>query len=229
MRTKKRERVMSLGILGTKVGMTQVFDDDTRVVTPVTVIHAEPNVVLRQFTQAQDGYSSVQVCYGEVKASRVNRPAAGQFNKASEEAGSTINPSRNIREFRLDADPGEDLSVGSTVTVDRFDGVKFVDVSGTSKGKGTAGVMKRYNFKGAATKSHGTHEFFRHGGSIGTRLTPGHVLKGKKMPGRMGNERVTVQNLKLHSFDAEKNLIFIVGAIPGAKGGLVEVRPAVKK
>ena len=219
---------MSLGILGTKVGMTQVFDDDKRVVAPVTVIHAEPNVVLRHFTKAKDGYSSVQLAYGEVNAARVNRPDAGQFNKASTEAGATIAPARNIREFRLDDDPGEDLSVGATVTVERFEGVKFVDVSGTSKGKGTAGVMKRYNFKGSI-RTHGTHEFFRHGGSIGTRLTPGHVLKGKKMPGRMGNERVTVQNLKVHSYDAEKNLLFVVGAVPGAKGGLVEVRPAVKK
>jgi large subunit ribosomal protein L3 len=219
---------MTLGILGTKVGMTQVFDDDTRRVNPVTIIHAEPNVVLRQFTQARDGYSSVQLAYGEVKASRVNRPDAGQFSKASSEAGDTIAPTRNVREFRLDEDPGEDLKVGSTVTVEHFEGVKFVDVSGTSKGKGTSGVMKRYNFKGA-TRTHGTHEFFRHGGSIGTSLTPGHVLKGKKMPGRMGNERVTVQNLRVHSYDSEKNLLLIVGAIPGAKGGLVEVRPAVKK
>jgi len=220
---------MTLGILGTKIGMTQVFDEDTRAACPVTVIHAAPNVVLRQFTQARDGYSSVQLAYGEVKPSRVNRPDSGQFAKASTEAGEAIAPTGNLREFRLDADPGDDLKVGTTVTVGLLEGVKFVDVSGTTKGKGTAGVMKRYNFKGAATKSHGTHEFFRHGGSIGTSLTPGHVLKGKKMPGRMGNERMTVQNLKVHSFDTEKNLVFVLGAVPGAKGGLVEIRPAVKK
>ena len=220
---------MTLGILGTKVGMTQVFDEDTRAVRPVTVIHAAPGTVLRQFTQARDGYSSVQIGYGEVNPSRVNRPDAGQFARASTEAGETIAPSATLREFRLAEDPGDDLKVGTNVGVERLEGVKFVDVSGTSKGKGTAGVMKRYNFKGAATKSHGTHEFFRHGGSIGTSLTPGHVLKGKKMPGRMGNERVTVQNLKVQSFDTEKNLLFILGAVPGAKGGLVEIRPAVKK
>jgi large subunit ribosomal protein L3 len=220
---------MTLGILGTKIGMTQVFDEDTRAACPVTVIHAAPNVVLRQFTQARDGYSSVQLAYGEVKPSRVNRPDSGQFAKASTEAGEAIAPTGNLREFRLDADPGDDLKVGTTVTVGLLEGVKFVDVSGTTKGKGTAGVMKRYNFKGAATASHGTHEFFRHGGSIGTSLTPGHVLKGKKMPGRMGNERMTVQNLKVHSFDTEKNLVFVLGAVPGAKGGLVEIRPAVKK
>jgi large subunit ribosomal protein L3 len=225
----KQERPMTLGILGTKIGMTQVFDEDTRAVCPVTVIHAAPNVVLRQFTQARDGYSSVQLGYGEVKPSRVNRPDSGQFAKASTESGEAIAPTGNLREFRLEADPGDDLKVGTAVTVGLLEGVKFVDVSGTTKGKGTAGVMKRYNFKGAATKSHGTHEFFRHGGSIGTSLTPGHVLKGKKMPGRMGNERLTVQNLKVHSFDTEKNLVFVLGAVPGAKGGLVEIRPAVKK
>ena len=112
--------------------------------------------------------------------------------------------------------------------MERFDGVKFVDVSGTSKGKGYQGVMKKYNFKGFV-RSHGTHEFFRHGGSIGTRLTPGHVLKGKKMPGQMGNVRVTTQNLRLHGVDAAKNLLFIVGAVPGHKGSVIEIRPATKK
>ena len=228
MRATKRERVMALGILGTKVGMTQLFDSDKRVVVPVTVVHAEPNIVLRHFTQAKDGYSSVQVAHGNKKATRVNRPDAGQYTGPSAEAGKSIAPRKNIREFRLDSDPGEDLAVGSEITVEHLSGVSFVDVSGTSKGKGTQGVMKRYNFAGSI-RTHGTHEFFRHGGSIGTRLTPGHVLKGKKMPGRMGNERVTAQNLRLHGVDAEKNLLFIVGAVPGCKGGLVEVHPAVKK
>ncbi len=217
-----------LGILGTKVGMTQLFDSDARKVIPVTVIHAAPNVVLKTFTQDADGYSSVQLGFDDKNPNRVNRADAGQFRKASADAGDTIAPKKVVREFRLDADPGDDLKVGAEVKVDRFDGIKWVDVSGTSKGKGTAGVMKRHNFKGFI-RSHGTHEFFRHGGSIGTRLTPGHVLKGKKMGGRMGNERVTTQNLKLHGYDADKNLLFIVGAVPGHKGGLVEVRPAVKK
>jgi large subunit ribosomal protein L3 len=208
--------------------MTQLFDDDERKVIPVTVIQADPNVILKRFTQAKDGYSSVQLGFGARKASRTNRPDAGQFNKASKDAGKTIDPKTVLREFRLDEDPGDDLAIGNEVTVLVLDGVQFVDVSGTSKGKGTQGVMKRYNFRGSI-RTHGTHEFFRHGGSIGTRLTPGHVLRGKKMPGRMGNERVTTQNLRLHSVDAEKNLIFIVGAVPGWKGGLVEVRPAVKK
>ncbi|MCP4868948.1 MAG: 50S ribosomal protein L3 [Proteobacteria bacterium] len=217
-----------LGILGTKVGMTQLFDADKRAVVPVTVIHAEPNVVLKRFTQDNDGYGSVQVAYGDKRPTRTNRPDAGQYAKASEAAGKAVSPKKVIREWRLDGDPSDDLSIGSEVTVERFDGVKFVDVSGTSKGKGYQGVMKKYNFKGFV-RSHGTHEFFRHGGSIGTRLTPGHVLKGKKMPGQMGNVRVTTQNLRLHGVDAAKNLLFIVGAVPGHKGSVIEIRPATKK
>ncbi len=219
---------MSHGILGTKVGMTQLFDADLRKVVPVTVIHAEPNVVLRRFSQKADGYSAVQHGYLEKNPNRVNRPEAGQFATAAAAAGAPISPKKVVREFRLPADPGDDLSVGSTVTVGSLAGTAYVDVMGTSKGKGFQGVMKKYNFKGFI-RSHGTHEFFRHGGSIGTRLTPGHVLKGKKMPGQMGNARVTTQNLRLHSVDEEKNLIFIVGAVPGSKGGVVEVKPAVKR
>ena len=219
---------MALGILGTKEGMTQLFDEENRAVVPVTVIHAAPNVILKQITQDKNGYSAIQVGFGEKKATRVNRPDAGQFNAASEAAGKTIETRKATREFRLSEDPGADLAVGNEVTVAMFDGVVHVDVTGTSKGKGTQGVMKRHNFKGFL-RSHGTHEFFRHGGSIGTRLTPGHVLKGKKMGGRMGNETVTTQNLKLFKVDAERNLLFIKGAVPGAKGGLVSVRPAVKK
>ncbi|MBN94338.1 MAG: 50S ribosomal protein L3 [Deltaproteobacteria bacterium] len=219
---------MSLGILGTKEGMTQLFDPDTRKAVPVTVIHAEPNIVLKQHTQDSDGYSSVQVAYGDVKAANLNRPDMGQFNKAATDSGDAISPRRHLREFRLDEDPSDDLAVGAQVTVSLFEDVKFVDVAGTSKGKGTQGVMKLHNFRGFV-RTHGTHEFFRHGGAIGTRLTPGHVLKGKKMPARMGNERVTVQNLRVHSIDTERNLLLVVGAIPGARGGLVEVRPATKK
>jgi large subunit ribosomal protein L3 len=218
----------SLGILGTKVGMTQLFDSESRKVVPVTVIHAEPNVVLRNFTEANDGYSSIQVGYSDKSPTRTNRPDGGQFAAASAASGAAISPKKFVREFRLEADPGADLAPGKTVTVGRFSDVAFVDATGSSKGKGFQGVMKKYNFKGFV-RSHGTHEFFRHGGSIGTRLTPGHVLKGKKMPGQMGNARVTTQNLRLHGVDEERNLIFIIGAVPGAKGGLVEVRPAVKK
>ncbi|MCO4768819.1 MAG: 50S ribosomal protein L3 [Deltaproteobacteria bacterium] len=219
---------MALGILGTKEGMTQVFDEETRKVVPVTIIHAAPNVILKQITADKNGYSAIQVAVGDKKATRMNRPDAGQFTAASEASGKTIGPKAVVREFRLSEDPGADLAVGNELTVGLLDGVKLVDVTGISKGKGTQGVMKRYNFKGFI-RSHGTHEFFRHGGSIGTRLTPGHVLKGKKMPGRMGNEQVTTQNLTLFRVDAERNLLFIRGAVPGAKGGVVSVRPAVKK
>lgn len=218
---------MALGILGTKEGMTQLFDEETRKVVPVTVIHAAPNVILQQITQDRHGYSAVQVGYSEKKATNVNRPDAGQFNAASEASGKAIAPRKFMQEFRLSEDPGSDLAVGNEINVGVLSETKLVDVTGTSKGKGTQGVMKRYNFKGFI-RSHGTHEFFRHGGSIGTRLTPGHVLKGKKMPGRMGNMQVTTQNLSLYKVDVEKNLLFIKGAVPGAKGGLVFVRPAVK-
>lgn len=218
---------MALGILGTKVGMTQLFDEEHRVVVPVTVIHATPNVILQLKTQEKHGYSAVQVGVGEKKATRTNRPDAGQFAAAGAASGTQITPKLTLGEFRLSEDPGADLAVGSEITVSVLEGVKLVDVTGTSKGKGTQGVMKRYNFKGF-TRSHGTHEFFRHGGSIGTRLTPGRVFKGKKMPGRMGNEQHTTQNLTLYKIDAEKNLLFIKGAVAGAKGGSVFVRPAVK-
>jgi large subunit ribosomal protein L3 len=225
---QENEMANSLGILGTKVGMTQLFDAEERIVIPVTVVHAAPNVVLRNFTQAKDGYSSIQVGYDDKRPSRTNRADAGQFAAAAAASGEAISPKKVIREFRLAADPGADLAPGQTVTVTRFKDVKFVDAVGTSKGKGFQGVMKKYNFKGFI-RTHGTHEFFRHGGSIGTRLTPGHVLKGKKMPGQMGNVRVTTQNLRLHGMDEERNLLFIVGAVPGSKGGVVEIRPATKK
>lgn len=219
---------IGLGILGTKIGMTQIFDEDARHTLPVTVIQAEPNVVMRRFTQDEHGFSSVQVAYGDKSPNRTNRPDAGQFNAAGKVAGKTITPKRAMTQWRLDQDPGDDLSVGSEVTVERFEGVSFVDVSGISKGKGFQGVMKKYNFKGFV-RTHGTHEFFRHGGSIGTRLTPGHVLKGKKMPGQMGNARVTTQNLRLYGIDAAQNLLFIVGAVPGHKGAVIEIRKATKK
>ncbi len=218
---------MALGILGTKEGMTQLFDEDLRIVVPVTVIHATPNVILQHLTQAKNGYSAVQVGVGEKKATRTNRPDAGQFNAAAKASGTEITPKLSIGEFRLSEDPGADLAVGKEITVNVLEGVTLVDVTGTSKGKGTQGVMKKYNFKGF-TRTHGTHEYFRHGGSIGTRLTPGHVLKGKKMPGRMGNVQCTTQNLTLYKIDVENNLLFIKGAVPGAKGGTVFVRAAVK-
>ncbi len=219
---------MSLSLFGTKEGMTQLYDAKDGRVFPITVIKVEPNVVISHRTQAHNGYSAVQVGTKIKRATLFNRPDAGQFATASAVAGKEIAPRAVLREIRLDADPGSDLAVGTELGADRFEGETFVDVVGTSKGKGFQGVMKKYHFKGF-NRGHGTHEYFRHGGSIGTRLTPGHVFGGKKMPGQMGNARVTTQNLRLHGVDKERGLLFIVGAVPGAVGNLVEVRPAVKK
>jgi large subunit ribosomal protein L3 len=219
---------MSLGVLGTKVGMTSLFDDGKREAVPVTVIRVEPNLITRHRTQGKDGYSAVQVGVQPMKATRANRPDAGQMKAASEALGSPVEPRRVLREWRLEADPGAELAVGKELTLALLSGASHVDVCGISKGKGTQGVMKLHKFAGFEN-SHGTHEYFRHGGSIGTRLTPGHVFRGKRMPARMGNVRVTIQNLKLHSVDAEKNLVFVVGAVPGPQGALLSVKPAVKK
>lgn len=210
------------GLLGKKMGMTQLFTDDGAA-TAVTVIDLNSNTVIRVKTaESADGYNAVQIGIEPKRAHRTNKAEAGEFAKAG------VVPRKHVREFRLNADDlggyeaGQDLNVA-----DYFSEGDLIDVTGTSKGRGFAGVMKRHNFAGFI-RSHGTHEFFRHGGSIGTRLTPGHVLKGKKMPGHMGAERVTVQNLRVIKVDAERNLLFVKGGIPGANGGLLEVREAVK-
>lgn len=211
---------MKLGILGRKLGMTQIFTDDKNVI-PVTVVEATPNVVLQVKTADSDGYDAIRLGFVDAKPSRVSRPDAGQFKAA--ECG----PKRFIRELRLEGPAGDDLAQGKEVTVGIFAVDDVVDVTGTSKGRGFQGVMKRHGFKGALA-THGTHEFFRHGGAIGMNMTPGKVHKGMKMPGQMGNKRVTTQNLKVVGVDAERNLLFIHGAIPGAKQSLVLVRHAVK-
>ncbi len=212
---------MKLGILGRKVGMTQIFTDDKNVV-PVTVVEATPNVVLQVKTPESDGYHAIRLGFDDAKPSRVRRPDAGQF-KAAE-----CSPKRFVREIRLPSEGGDDLAVGKEVTVEVFSPGDKVDVTGTSKGRGYAGVMKRYGFKGAV-RTHGTHEFFRHGGAIGMNMTPGKVHKGMKMPGQLGNKRATTQNLTVVQIDKERNLLFIRGAVPGAKQALVVVRHAVKK
>ncbi len=210
---------MSPGLLGTKIGMTQIFDADGNVV-PVTVVEAGPCTVLQLKTLDTNGYSAVQLGFGEGKEKHATKAEMGHFKTS----GST--PKRFVREIRLSEDPsyelGQDLSIA-----DIFEEGAKVDVTGQSKGKGFAGVMKRHNFHGFI-RTHGTHEFFRHGGSIGTRLTPGRVAPGKKMPGQMGNERVTVQSLTIAKIDADKNLLFIKGGLPGANGGKLIVRKAVK-
>ncbi len=206
------------GILGTKLGMTQVFDEQNRVV-PVTVVKAAPNVITQIRTQETDGYTAVQLAFGAIDPRKVIKPVAGQFTKAG------VTPRRHIAEVRL-ADVSE-YEVGQELTVELFADGSLVDVTGTSKGKGFAGVMKRHGFKGLGA-SHGVHRVHRAPGSIGGCATPGRVFKGTRMAGRMGNERVTTQNLKVHKVDAEAGILLIKGAIPGRKGGVVLVRSAVK-
>ena len=207
------------GLIGRKIGMTQLFDEDGLIV-PVTVVEAGPCSIIQVKTQASDGYAAIQLGFSDKKDKHTTQGQKGHFNKAG------ICAKKFVKEIRLETDP--DYEAGQTLNVsDVFEGVQKVDVTGISKGVGFGGVMKRYNFKGFI-RTHGTHEFFRHGGSIGTRLTPGRVAKGMKMPGQMGNEQVTVQNLTLAKLDADQNLLFIKGGLPGRNGSYVVIRHAVK-
>jgi large subunit ribosomal protein L3 len=206
------------GILGTKLGMTQVFDDNNRVV-PVTVVQAGPNVVTQIRTPEKDGYVAVQLAYGAVDPRKVNKPRTGHFSKAG------ITPRRHLVELRT-SDAGE-YTVGQEITAEVFAAGAVVDVVGTSKGKGTAGVMKRHGFRGLGA-SHGTQRKHRSPGSIGGCATPGRVFKGLRMAGRMGNARVTTQNLTVHRVDTDRGLLLIKGAVPGPKGGLLLVKTAAK-
>lgn len=210
------------GILGTKLGMTQVFDENNRVV-PVTVVKAGPNVVTRIRTPERDGYSAVQLAYGEISPRKVNKPVTGQYATAG------INPRRHLAEFRLDDEAAAaEYEVGQELNADIFTDGSYVDVTGTSKGKGFAGTMKRHGFSGQGA-SHGTQAVHRRPGSIGGCATPGRVFKGTRMSGRMGNDRVTTQSLLVHKVDAENGVLLIKGAVPGRAGGLVMVRTAIKK
>ena len=206
------------GLLGRKLGMTQVWNEDGKVV-PVTVLAADTNVVTQIRTQEVDGYSAIQVGFGEIEPEKVNKPMAGHFAKAG------ITPRANVVEFRLDATEG--YEIGQSIGLDIFAAGETVDVTATSKGKGFAGVMKRHGFAGVSA-SHGAHRNHRKPGSIGGCATPGRVFKGLRMAGHMGTERVTVQGLKIHDVDAEKGLLLIKGAVPGPKGALVVIRNAVK-
>ena len=206
------------GILGTKLGMPQIFDEDNRVI-PVTVVGAGPCVVTQIRTIDNDGYNAIQIAYGEIDPRKVKKPQAGHFNKAG------VTPRRHVTEIRMDDVSG--YEVGQDITVDIFEGVTFVDVTGTSKGKGYAGAMKRHGFAGQGA-SHGNQAAHRRVGGIGACATPGRVFKGTRMAGRMGNERVTTQNLKVQKVDADANLLLIKGAIPGVRGGVVTVKTAVK-
>ena len=210
------------GILGTKLGMTQVFDENNRVV-PVTVVKAGPNVVTRIRTTERDGYSAVQLAYGEISPRKVNKPVTGQYTAAG------VNPRRHLAELRLDDEAATaDYEIGQELTAEIFADGSYVDVTGTSKGKGFAGTMKRHGFRGQGA-SHGAQAVHRRPGSIGGCATPGRVFKGTRMSGRMGNDKVTTQNLKVHKVDAANGVILIKGAIPGRNGGLVMVRTAIKK
>lgn len=210
------------GMIGRKIGMTQLFMENGDAVA-VTVIEAGPNhVVSVKKADGPDGYDAVQLGFLEQKESRLSQAQRGHLGKAG------VPLIRHLQEFRLLAKDMGRFTTGATLSVsDLFKVGDIIDVSGTSKGRGFAGVMKRYHFKGFI-RSHGTHEYFRHGGSIGTRLTPGHVLKGKKMGGHMGSEKVTIQNLTVIRVDAERNLLFVKGGVPGANGGILRIRGAVK-
>lgn len=210
---------MQKGLIGKKIGMTQLFDESGKVI-PVTVVEAGPCVVVQKKTTENDGYEAVQVGFGDVKVQRVNKPQAGHFKKAD------VAPKKVLKEFRLDDCTA--LSVGDILKADVFAVGDRVDVVGTSKGKGTAGAIKRWNFS-RLKESHGTGPVARHAGSLGACSDPSRVYKGKKLAGHLGAERVTIQNLDIVKVDTENNLIAIKGAIPGPKGGIVVLADTVKK
>lgn len=209
---------MQKGLIGKKIGMTQIFDDNGNVI-PVTVVEAGPCTVVQKKTVENDGYEAVQVGFGEVKISRVNKPQSGHFKKAD------VAPKKVLKEFRL-ADTSA-LNVGDILKADVFAVGDRVDVVGTSKGKGTAGAIKRWNFS-RLKETHGSGPVARHAGSLGACSDPSRVFKGKKLAGHLGAERVTVQNLDIVKVDAENNLIAVKGAIPGPKGGIVVLADTVK-
>jgi large subunit ribosomal protein L3 len=207
------------GILGTKLGMTQVFDETGQVV-PVTVVQAGPCVVTAVRTPDNDGYSAVQIGFGEINPRKVTKPVAGLFEKAG------VTPRRYVAEIRTEG--ASEYTLGQELTAELFAAGQRVDVTGRSKGKGFAGVMKRHHFKGLSA-SHGTQRKHRSPGSIGACATPSRVFKGVRMAGRMGAERTTVQSLTVHAVDGDKNLLLIKGAVPGPRGGLVMVRSAARE
>ena len=211
---------MQKGLIGKKIGMTQIFDENGTMI-PVTVIEAGPCVVVQKKTIENDGYTAAQLGYGEIKASKVTKPIGGHFKK-----GGDIAPKKVLKEFKL-AQP-DSVNVGDILKADIFAAGEIVDVVGTSKGKGTAGTIKRWNFS-RLKESHGSGPVARHGGSLGACSDPSRVYKGKKMAGHLGSERVTIQNLSVVKVDAENNLIAVKGSVPGAKGSIVVIADAVKK
>jgi large subunit ribosomal protein L3 len=223
------------GILGTKLGCTQIFNDDGSV-TRVTVIEAGPCVVVRKRTEERDGYSALQLAFGERREKLVNKPLKGYFAKQNVQARKATNKKgkevsflpRTLRELRLSADEVAKYQEGQVINiVDVLKEGQFVDVTGTSRGRGFSGVFRRHNFSGFVD-THGTHEYRRHGGSIGTNMTPGRTMPGMRMPGQHGNRRSTTLNLKVAKIIADQNLVLIAGAVPGSRNGTVVVRGAVK-
>jgi large subunit ribosomal protein L3 len=213
---------LRMGLLGKKVGMTQTFDDKGNW-SALTVVEVGPCVVLDKKTEQRDGYSALLLGFDDKPANRTTKPRAGLFHKVGTE------PKRFVREIRLPKEDLEQFEVGQALTADQVFGAgDVIDVTGTSRGKGFQGVIKRYHFRGFRA-THGTHEYFRHGGSIGCRLTPGRVAKGKKMPGQMGNRRVTVQNLRVSEVLGDKNLVLVAGAVPGSPDGYLTLRHGAKR
>ena len=209
---------MKKGIIGKKIGMTQIFDESGKVI-PVTVIEAGPCVVVQKKTAENDGYEAVQLGYGDVKVTRVNKPMKGHFDKAD------VACKKELKEFRLE--DCASVNVGDILKADTFAVGDMVDVSGTSEGKGFQGTIKRHN-NSRLKETHGSGPVHRHAGSMGACSSPSRIFKGKGMPGQMGNEKVTVQNLEVVKIDAENNLIALKGAIPGPKGGIVSIVDSVK-
>ena len=209
---------MKKGIIGKKIGMTQIFDESGKVI-PVTVIEAGPCVVVQKKTAENDGYEAVQLGYGDVKVTRVKKPMKGHFDKAD------VACKKELKEFRLE--DCASVNVGDILKADTFAVGDMVDVSGTSKGKGFQGTIKRHN-NSRLKETHGSGPVHRHAGSMGACSSPSRIFKGKGMPGQMGNEKVTVQNLEVVKIDAENNLIALKGAIPGPKGGIVSIVDSVK-
>lgn len=209
---------MQKGIIGKKIGMTQIFDEAGKVI-PVTVIEAGPCVVVQKKTEENDGYKSIQIGFGDISAKNANKPMQGHFAKADAPL------KRTLREFRLD--DTDNYNVGDIIKADIFEAGEIVDVSGISKGKGVQGTIKRFNY-GRIKETHGSGPVHRHAGSLGAAATPARIVKGTGLPGHMGDEKVTVQNLTVVKVDAENNLIAVKGAVPGPKGGIVTIAPSVK-
>jgi large subunit ribosomal protein L3 len=212
---------MRLKLMGNKIGMTQIFDESGRV-TPVTVLRVGPCVVVDKKTEERDGYSALVIGFEDFKESKIRKSEFGLYAKAG------ISPKRHLAESRVAPAALDQYEIGQEIGIDMFNKGDYVDVTGKSKGRGFTGVMKRYGMAGAK-RSHGTHEFFRHGGSIGASAYPARVFKGKKMPGRYGNSKVTVQNLFVSDIRPDQNLLLVKGSVPGPNRSYITVAPAVKK